>query len=456
MKQVPVFPKRQIERLKDDAKDLKDELKISHTLALNKIAQQYGYKNWIALNNASKNQESLNDTPISVSPSIVPYPLINEDLIRHNRELLAKLGLDHSELIITATGIDKSIMDAVVPLRDFFKFNHYHDYSTQTQGDIEKKPAKLVTTSTIIDTQVSLYRPKTKQGDPRIWVYKLKPHVQPNDTLALILVDGLLYVFNISQVDLSQQLALLQKFSAQSDAVAIELLDKLRAIVKLGPLKSIKSGDTGIGMTIEHALGISANSSKDPDYKGIELKSAREKDKAQKTRSTIFAQVANWDISPLKSSAAIVDKYGYMRGEDLKLYCSISTKVANSQGLIFEYLDDKDLLVEKHITDGEIVVWKGSTLRQRLIEKHKETFWIKAESIDINGVEHFVLKSVIHTKNPLVGQFMQLLKDGVITMDHLIKRKDGTGNAAEKGPLFKINPKHLNLLFPEQKEYKLD
>jgi hypothetical protein len=36
-------------------------------------------------------------------------------------------------------------------------------------------------------------------------------------------------------------------------------------------------------MTIEHALGIEANSLKTPDYKGIELKSAREKAKAQKT-----------------------------------------------------------------------------------------------------------------------------------------------------------------------------
>lgn len=449
MKQQPLFPLRPLVRLKEDAKDLKKELKISHTAALNKIAQDYGYKNWHALDIASKELEQFDNASTAI-PNF-----INEELIRNNRELLAKLGLDHSELIITATGIEKSIMDAIAPLRDFFKFNQYHDYAIQTQGEIEKKPAKLVTANQVIDTQVSLYRPKTKKGDPRIWIYNLKTYVQPNDTLAFILVEDLLYVFNISQLDLNQQITLLENFSAQSDSIAIELLDKLRAIAKLGPLKSIKSGDTGIGMTIENALGILANSSKHPDYKGIELKSAREKDKVQKTRSTIFAQVANWGLSPLKSSGAIVDKYGYMRDTDLKLYCSISTKASNSQGLFFEYLEDKDQLIEKHVTDGEVAVWNGSVLRQRLIEKHKETFWIKAESIEINGVEHFLLKSVIHTKNPLIGQFMPLLKDGIITMDHLIKRKNGTGNATEKGPLFKINPKHLNLLFPEQKEYQL-
>ncbi|QSB54970.1 MvaI/BcnI restriction endonuclease family protein [Acinetobacter calcoaceticus] len=445
--------KRPIARLKDDAKKLKKALNISQNEALNIIATQHHYPDWQTLDFYNTPRKSIKP---KTKPQKVTYPIIGEDLIHHNREILAKLGLDHSDLIITATGIKKSIMDAVAPLREYFKLNHYHDYGLQQQGEKILQPAKLITATSIIDTQVSLYRPNTKKGDPRIWIYQLKEHVQPNDILALVLVKGLLYVFNISRIDLNTHLTLLNQFVHQVDEAAFELLDKLKAIAKLGPLKAVKSGDTAIGMTIEHALGISANSSKNPDYKGIELKSAREKAKAQKTRSTIFAQVASWDISPLKSSGAIVDKYGYMREDDLKLYCSISTKTINSQGLSFEYQETKDLLVEKHHIDGEVAVWKGSILRQRLLEKHKETFWIKAESIEIDGTEHFILKSVIHTKNPLVGQLMQLLADGIITMDHLIKRKNGTGNATEKGPLFKINPKHLDLLFPEQKEYSLE
>lgn len=445
--------KRPISRLKNDAKVLKKNLGIPLNEAQKKIANELMYPDWNTLiqYNKSSHNQLVASSQISIS-----YPIINEELIRHNRELLAKFGLDHCELIITATGIDKSIMDATAPLRENFKHNHYHDYVDQTQGEIKKKHAKLVTDLSVIDTQVSLYRPKTKQGDPRIWIYKLKAHVQPNDVLALIVFEELLYVFNISRLDLNNYLSLLEKISDQTNLIANELLNKLKAIAKMGPLKSLKPGDTGIGMTIENALDIVANSSKNPDYKGIELKSAREKNKAQKTRSTIFAQVANWDISPLKSSGEIVDKYGYIRNQDLKLYCSISSQNTNSQGLSFEYAQDKDLLIEKHITDGEVAIWKGSTLRQRLFEKHKETFWIKAESIELNGVEHFILKSVIHTKNPLVGQLMPLLAEGIITMDHLIKRKQSIGSAAEKGPLFKINPKNLSLLFPEQKEYSLE
>ncbi|MEQ1106294.1 MvaI/BcnI family restriction endonuclease [Acinetobacter ursingii] len=451
MSQEKLPLKRSITRLKDDAKKLKKEKNIQLSQAQDLIAQAHGYSDWQEL-------IQTNSTPDKKEKDQPPLPRFsNSDtgFVLHNRQILVKLGIDYSLLAITATGLTKSIMDAIATLREYFVLNGYHNYQTQEQGIIERKPAKLITSKGILDTQVSLYRPKTKLGDPRIWVYKLNKHAEPNDTLALVLVNDLLYVFNISKVNLENYENLLATFVAQKESVALELLEKLRLLAKKGPLKAVKIGDTAVGMTIEQALGIEANSFKTPDYKGIELKSAREKAKAQKNRSTIFAQVADWKISPLKNSGEIVDKYGYMRNTDLKLYCTINTKIPNSQGLQFEYRANEDLLVEKHITDGDVAYWQGAILRARLLEKHKETFWIQAESIFIDGHEHFILKSVIHTKNPLIGQFMQLLDEGVITMDHLIKRKNKIGAAAEKGPLFKIKPKHLMLLFPEQKEYQL-
>ena len=71
----------------------------------------------------------------------------------------------------------------------------------------------------------------------------------------------------------------------------------------------------------------------------------------------------------------------------------------------------------------------------------------------IDGVEYFDLHSVTHTRRPLVSQLLPLIQAGVITMDHLIKRKGNS--AAEKGPLFKINKRDLLFLFPEPKHYSL-
>ena len=150
-------------------------------------------------------------------------------------------------------------------------------------------------------------------------------------------------IFNISKLDLSANQVLAQIVN-DYEAVANELLGLLQALSKKGPLQAIMKGDTAIGMTIEHALGIPANSSPFPDFKGIELKSSR-LNKAS-NRTNLFAQVPDWSISTLKSSQQIVDKYGYPRDGDLKLYCTLAANKYNSQGLGFEVDFNNDVLNE--------------------------------------------------------------------------------------------------------------
>ncbi len=93
-------------------------------------------------------------------------------------------------------------------------------------------------------------------------------------------------------------------------------------------------------------------------------------------------------------------------------------------------------------------------LHSRLKEKHKETFWVEAESTNIDGREHFQYTLVEHTKKPITTQFDLLIDQGIITLDHLIKRKS-RGRVVEKGPLFKITPKGIELLFPPSENYSL-
>ena len=93
-------------------------------------------------------------------------------------------------------------------------------------------------------------------------------------------------------------------------------------------------------------------------------------------------------------------------------------------------------------------------MHTRLLEKHNETFWIAADSTTIDGNEYFQYKVVEHTRKPIISQFDILLQQGIITLDHLIKRTPD-GKVVEKGPLFKIKPNAINLLFPPSKTYQL-
>lgn len=380
--------------------------------------------------------------------------------VANNKAFLVKNGIEHAIFEPTETGLKKAILDATQPVRALFELENFHFFSRQGQGQDAKVLAEayFITHTDFFKSDVSLYRPVTKKGDPRMWFSNFKGFAKPNDQVAIIVFNNSLYLMNISQFDLTNEAKkadsplsqFLQQYLAFKGHVAKELLQKLREIA-LKPIQSIIQGDTAIGMAVEHALGIPPNSDKKPDYKGIELKSGRNK----KNRSNLFAQVAEWDLSPCKSSAEILDLYGYMRGGDKKLNCTSSCSTINSQGLTLYYDASSDQLIEKHENGDIVAVWTGSLLRARLLEKHSETFWIHAESTKIKGKEYFRLISVTHTRKPLVNQLLPLIQDGIITMDHLIKRKHGEKSAKERGPLFKIHPKNLHLLFPEPKIYKL-
>jgi vacuolar-type H+-ATPase subunit D/Vma8 len=111
---------------------------------------------------------------------------------------------------------------------------------------------------------------------------------------------------------------------------------------------------------------------------------------------------------------------------------------------------------EWHSSFGHVASWNEETLIERLLSKHKETFWIDASVERINGVEYFNLRSVEHTKNPVATQLMPLITEGIITMDHLIKKSGASKpKVTEKGPLFKIHKSNLDLLFPSRIKYHL-
>ncbi|EPG0533118.1 MvaI/BcnI family restriction endonuclease [Vibrio harveyi] len=386
---------------------------------------------------------------------------------RDNKILLAQLGIESAIFFPTKTGLEKFILDATQPIRTLFEIEEFHYYGHQNQGDENKIITKafFLNDDAIISSQASLYRPKTKKGDPRMWFKELPNFAQPGDEIALIIYDKNPHLLNLSNIDLKASLSkegshiktFFSQLARQHNSVADELLEKLKVLAR-APFASMRTGDTGIGFTLEAKLGIKANSSKEPDYKGIELKSGRVAKSGQgtksETRATLFAQVADWRISPCKSSAEILNRYGYERGDEFKLYCTISTKKENTQGLRFIYDQTKDELQEWYNDKELVAVWPGNLLRNRLKEKHAETFWVEATSEVVDGVEYFQLKRVTHTRSPVASQLMPLIQDGVITMDHLIKRNT-KGKSGEKGPLFKIKKRDLQLLFPEPVSYEL-
>lgn len=390
-----------------------------------------------------------------------------EEVLRY----FTRKGIEAAFLVPTQTGMGKSIMDATAPVRDFLKRSGIHDFETQPKGQEHKRlvPTRIITSSGIYRTETSLYRPEAKDGDPRVWVYGLKEYASARNVLALVAtgdgellvinasdagfvpgvaapVGGPLYIRDAASIDLG---AILAPLTDRRNDAADELLGLIRSLAgrwhqgRAGPRRDLE-----VGRLLEELLGISANSSKAPDYKGIEIKASRRR---PGNRQTLFARVPDWSISPLKSSGEILDVFGYKRDSKYQrqLRCTVSAKAPNSQGLFLRLENSDSRLLEASTDDSfpRVACWQIERLQQALLEKHPETFWVTAAATRHGDAELFNYEHVLHTRMPLASALPTLLEAGTVTVDHLITR-GLNGRVSEQGPLFKIQKRNLDLLFP--------
>lgn len=381
---------------------------------------------------------------------------------RKNMEFLVDHNVRFTQVEITQTGLNKGILDATAPMRAYFLENKVHNYEEQLQGQEHKQiqTACILTETSRYMTKVSFYRPNTKKGDPRLWIYGLGSYTGANDIHVLFWHEKTLHSINITHIDIEKCYHsviitpiqdILKAIHNEGNAVAEELLSRFRT-VKGQWFESEITADTGIGRTIESFLGISMNSEKTPDYKGIELKSHREKRNSKK--NVLFTQTPDWDISTLKSGREIVERYGYINPDGVKTYQNtVQCAPPNSNRLFLNvnHMNGHLELQAQRRKVEDIAAWRLVKLHQRLQTKHHETFWIEVENELHDGKEFFRYKQIEHTKNPNVNQFDVLLEQNIITVDLLLCRPSGHGDTYS----FKIKKKGMPLLFPESVVYQI-
>jgi len=379
--------------------------------------------------------------------------------------IFSSLGLQAAFLVPTETAMKKSIIDATYPAREYLSKTGTHNYEKQEQGQDHKVQIEtfFVGDKDFKKTVSSLYRPPTKNGDPRIWFYKLKSYAVAYNLLAFISHDDKIYVINCSDQKVLDSLEdgsnpLFSALNISNDGLTVEaneLLGLLCNIGKKGWVKTLRSGDTGVGYTLETMLGISANSNKAPDYKGVEIKSSRKKSSNQ----TLFGKTPNWKESRLKSSLEILTERGRFSVEKnrLQLFHSIYAHQPNSYGLQLE-VDFEDSLLKQYcnIADRreDDVLWEISVLQEALRKKHRQTFWVKTKTRKNDNIEEFHYHEGIYTRGPNIDAFPLLIESGDVFVDYTIKQNPN-GSAKDQGYLFRMKKNNLDVLFGKPKVFEL-
>lgn len=227
------------------------------------------------------------------------------------------------------------------------------------------------------------------------------------------------------------------------------ILKKLKAIKKMGYIKTHRAGNTGIGKTLEDLLGIKENNVPGPNAQMIELKSAR---KNASTMLTLFTK------SPLppKANSVLLERFGYKskRGNNKKeLHTTVSAEEFNTlKGKLgFKIVIEKERINLVTIENKVVGYWDKATLKKSFEGKIPKLLYVKADSRGSSSDEEFWFNEAWLLGGFDFGNFVRLLQEGTILVDIRIGQYPD-GRAHDHGTGFRILPAKLDLCFERREK----
>lgn len=220
------------------------------------------------------------------------------------------------------------------------------------------------------------------------------------------------------------------------------LFSKLRA---LGTIKVSGKGSGRFGRALEDALGIDANSSKDADFMGIELKT-----KQGKSLQTLFSRVPSRYVQHDGRPAFFDAHCSYDEKRNRRaLYTSFSSK-PDTLGF--------SLQVNGHcieaIRRGEVVLeYDAEHIEAALLSKHSQTAYISLRSKPREGGEECSIESVTYCKWPSILRFLVLVSSGEIFLD--LTLSESGRRIKDHGFLWRIRPESIAQLYLSTKSVEL-
>lgn len=233
--------------------------------------------------------------------------------------------------------------------------------------------------------------------------------------------------------------------SAKRTTALSEFLRKFDVIKSRGYVKTLRSGSTGIGYTLETMLGLDENNDPAGDFQGMELKAYRDSEATldDTEKMNLFLKEPQW-LDGLKSAERI-SKYGYVDKNGRTAMYSTVTIRENSHGLRFELdLPNRKLFL---LFKGErVAVWSFAVLQRRLSEKHTEAAFIAARTRGNGAAEQFHYHAVTWCSRPSVESLVELIKTRDVMLELRMHVKEN-GSARNHGTAFRVHKNKLPELY---------
>lgn len=234
-----------------------------------------------------------------------------------------------------------------------------------------------------------------------------------------------------------------------------DFLRKIKQIKEIGYCQSHRSGDTGIGKTLEDLLGITENNIAGPDFAMYELKSAR---KDSVSMLTLFTKAP----APDNANKSLLDVFGYEQRKkprdykqlnlggdevnasaisprDKELHVTVDAIKPNSVGLKLEIKDNRIYIGNEK---GIEAYWDRDTLRTAFEKKYHRLIYVLAEHKKERGNEHFWYNEAYLLDGFSFKKFSDLVAEGKLKVDLRIGHYPD-GRPHDHGTGFRILPRYL-------------
>jgi hypothetical protein len=237
----------------------------------------------------------------------------------------------------------------------------------------------------------------------------------------------------------------------------------IKRIRDMGYIETHRTGDTGVGKTLEDLLGIPENAVAGPDFATYELKSAR---KNSSSMLTLFTKVPQ----PKGANASLLSAFGYktrnklrsdvsqqaiprdklqeppmLTNRDKELHITIDSLRYNSLGLILEMKGDRLVIGNKK---GVEAYYEREYLREAFERKYAhELIYVLAENQRVSGsTEKFWFNEALLLSGFSFFGFSDLVKKGIVKLDLRLGHY-ADGRPHDHGTGFRVLPRNLPQCF---------
>ncbi len=215
------------------------------------------------------------------------------------------------------------------------------------------------------------------------------------------------------------------------------LIQKVRQLNRRGWVKVTESGAGRFGLTLEKELGVPQNSSKTPDFMGIELKTKR-----GATPQTLFSRKPT-AFTGVAGHEGLLEEYGYNDPKTgrRQLFTSF-TSAGDSLGFSLDATADRIRVIH---SEKELLYYDAEVLEEALLSKHTETAFVRVSARTGNAGPECRFEELLYAKWPSILRFLKLVRDGSVYLDFTLSITNG--RIKNHGFLWKVASDQIAHLF---------